>query len=86
MVREDTGGPNEGATFAWMAADEVVVCTRAFLTMGRASRRLVYREYPEPGLRVSDISRITGLNTSSQYNQSCLIDELLAYLTTQLPS
>ncbi|GFX36667.1 uncharacterized protein TNCV_580461 [Trichonephila clavipes] len=30
--------------------------------------------------------RSTGLNTSSQHNQSGLIDELLAYLTTQLPS
>ncbi|GFS60569.1 uncharacterized protein TNCV_5073501 [Trichonephila clavipes] len=24
MVREDTGVPNEGATYAWMAADEAV--------------------------------------------------------------
>ncbi|GFX54482.1 uncharacterized protein TNCV_1586671 [Trichonephila clavipes] len=27
MVREDTGAPREGATFAWMAADEAVGCT-----------------------------------------------------------
>ncbi|GFT78046.1 uncharacterized protein TNCV_2820551 [Trichonephila clavipes] len=37
MVREDTGVPNEGATCAWMAADEAVGCTRAFLTMWRSS-------------------------------------------------
>ncbi|GFX18368.1 uncharacterized protein TNCV_4306691 [Trichonephila clavipes] len=33
MDREDTGAPNEGATCAWMAADEAVGSTRAFLTM-----------------------------------------------------
>ncbi|GFY35601.1 uncharacterized protein TNCV_2618921 [Trichonephila clavipes] len=37
MVRENTGAPNEGATYAWMAADEAVGCTRAFLTMWRSS-------------------------------------------------
>ncbi|GFY05983.1 uncharacterized protein TNCV_3862871 [Trichonephila clavipes] len=37
MVREDTWAPDEGATCAWMAADEVVGCTRAFLTMRRSS-------------------------------------------------
>ncbi|GFV48794.1 uncharacterized protein TNCV_3705251 [Trichonephila clavipes] len=37
MVREDTGAPNEGATCTWMAADEAVRCTRAFLTMWRFS-------------------------------------------------
>ncbi|GFV93511.1 uncharacterized protein TNCV_1988251 [Trichonephila clavipes] len=50
--REDTGAPNEGATCAWMAADEAVGCTRVFLTMWRSSRRLVCRGHPEPGLRV----------------------------------
>ncbi|GFU78617.1 uncharacterized protein TNCV_2302281 [Trichonephila clavipes] len=58
MVQQDTGAPNEGATCAWMAADEAVDCTRAFLTMWRSSRRLVCRGRPEPGPRVSDISRI----------------------------
>ncbi|GFW24829.1 uncharacterized protein TNCV_1960941 [Trichonephila clavipes] len=58
MVREDTGAPNEGATSAWMAADEAVSCTRAFLTMWRSSRRLLCRGRPQPGLRVNDISRI----------------------------
>ncbi|GFW33834.1 uncharacterized protein TNCV_3589191 [Trichonephila clavipes] len=58
MVREDTGAPNEGATCAWMAADEVFGCTRAFLTMWRSFRRLVSRGRPEPGLCVNDISRI----------------------------
>ncbi|GFX28213.1 uncharacterized protein TNCV_15521 [Trichonephila clavipes] len=38
MVREDTGAPNESATFAWKAADKVVGCTRAFLTIWRSSR------------------------------------------------
>ncbi|GFX63970.1 uncharacterized protein TNCV_41461 [Trichonephila clavipes] len=41
MVREDTGAPIEGATYAWMAADEAFGGTRAFLTMWRSSRRLV---------------------------------------------
>ncbi|GFX37166.1 uncharacterized protein TNCV_199171 [Trichonephila clavipes] len=58
MFREGTGTPSEGATCAWMVADEAVGCTRAFLTMWRSSGRLVCRERPEPGLRVKDISRI----------------------------
>ncbi|GFW85841.1 DUF4817 domain-containing protein [Trichonephila clavipes] len=33
MVREDTGAPSEGATCAWLAADEDVGCTRVFLTI-----------------------------------------------------
>ncbi|GFT53300.1 uncharacterized protein TNCV_4233901 [Trichonephila clavipes] len=37
MVREDTGAPTEGATCAWMAADEAVDCTLAFLMMRRSS-------------------------------------------------
>ncbi|GFU61884.1 uncharacterized protein TNCV_1644571 [Trichonephila clavipes] len=58
MVREDTGAPSEGATYAWMAVDEAVGCTRAILMMWRSSRRLVCRGHPEPSLRVNDISRI----------------------------
>ncbi|GFX89563.1 hypothetical protein TNCV_72561 [Trichonephila clavipes] len=82
MVR---GG--EGATCAWMAGDEAVGCTRAFLRMWRSSQRLVCRGLPEPGLHVNVISRIhTDPNTSSHHNQSGLIDELLPKLTTQLPS
>ncbi|GFU28096.1 uncharacterized protein TNCV_3154071 [Trichonephila clavipes] len=38
MVREDTGDPSEGATCAWMVADDAVSCTRVFLTMWRSSR------------------------------------------------
>ncbi|GFU81354.1 uncharacterized protein TNCV_3583361 [Trichonephila clavipes] len=34
MVRVDRGVPREGATCAWMAADETVGCTRAFLRCG----------------------------------------------------
>ncbi|GFV73520.1 uncharacterized protein TNCV_1775481 [Trichonephila clavipes] len=60
MVREDTGALCEGATCDWMVADEAVGCTRAFLTMWRSSRRLVYLRRPERGLRVNDISRIHG--------------------------
>ncbi|GFY13129.1 histone acetyltransferase p300 [Trichonephila clavipes] len=30
MIREDTRTPSEGATCAWMAADEAFGCTRAF--------------------------------------------------------
>ncbi|GFW07644.1 hypothetical protein TNCV_3917771 [Trichonephila clavipes] len=33
MVQEDTRAPSEGATCAWMAANEAVNCTCAFLTM-----------------------------------------------------
>ncbi|GFW37155.1 uncharacterized protein TNCV_5020531 [Trichonephila clavipes] len=58
MVREDTGGLSEGATCAWIAADEAVGFTRAFRTMWRSSRRLVCLGHPEPGLRVNNICRI----------------------------
>ncbi|GFU86599.1 uncharacterized protein TNCV_3839851 [Trichonephila clavipes] len=58
MVREDTEASSEGATCAWIAADEAVGCTRAFLTMWRSSRRLVCRGRLEPGPRVNGISRI----------------------------
>ncbi|GFX57205.1 uncharacterized protein TNCV_2964841 [Trichonephila clavipes] len=57
MVREDTRVSNEDATCAWVAADEAVGCTRAFLTMWRSSRQLVCQGRPEPGLRINDISR-----------------------------
>ncbi|GFV81823.1 uncharacterized protein TNCV_1057121 [Trichonephila clavipes] len=76
MVREDTWSPSGGATCAWIAADEAVVCTRAFLTMCWSSRRLVCQGRPETGLWTS-LGSIDP-NTSSQHNQSCLIDELLA--------
>ncbi|GFS93181.1 uncharacterized protein TNCV_1051851 [Trichonephila clavipes] len=56
MVRQDTGSPIEDATCAWMAADEAVGCTRAFLTMWWSSRLLVCRGRPEPDLRVNGIS------------------------------
>ncbi|GFU71765.1 uncharacterized protein TNCV_130691 [Trichonephila clavipes] len=67
MVREDTGAPNEGAICAWMAADEAVVCTRAFLMMWRSSRRLVCRGHPEPGLQPSGQGNglVAGFVTSS---------------------
>ncbi|GFU86586.1 uncharacterized protein TNCV_4480221 [Trichonephila clavipes] len=58
MVREDTGASSEGATCAWMAANEAVGCTRGFITMWWPSRRLVRRVRPEPGLSVNDIFRI----------------------------
>ncbi|GFY12510.1 uncharacterized protein TNCV_1799321 [Trichonephila clavipes] len=38
MVREDTAAPSEGATCSWMAANEAVVCTRAFCAMWLSSR------------------------------------------------
>ncbi|GFT21456.1 uncharacterized protein TNCV_2307141 [Trichonephila clavipes] len=37
MVKEDTEDPSEGASYVWMAADEAVFCTRAFLMMWRSS-------------------------------------------------
>ncbi|GFW37095.1 uncharacterized protein TNCV_5019931 [Trichonephila clavipes] len=58
MVLEVTGAPCEDVTCVWMAADEAIDCTRAFLTMWRSSRRLVSGWRPEPGLRVNDISLI----------------------------
>ncbi|GFV93160.1 uncharacterized protein TNCV_572991 [Trichonephila clavipes] len=58
MIRENTGASSEGATCAWMAADEAVCSTHAFLTMWWSSQRLVCRGRPEPGLRVNDMSRI----------------------------
>ncbi|GFT67163.1 uncharacterized protein TNCV_783171 [Trichonephila clavipes] len=58
MVREDTGDPSEGATCAWMATEEAVDYTSAFLTIRRSSRRLDCRRLPETGLRVNNISRI----------------------------
>ncbi|GFU16016.1 uncharacterized protein TNCV_1299811 [Trichonephila clavipes] len=58
MVREDTEAPNEGATSAWMAADEAVGCRRAFLTMWWSPRRLVCQGCPDPGFHVNVISRI----------------------------
>ncbi|GFV08411.1 uncharacterized protein TNCV_328451 [Trichonephila clavipes] len=58
MVREDTGGPTENAIRAWMAADEAVGCTRAFLMIWWSPRRLVCRGHPEHGLHVNDISQI----------------------------
>ncbi|GFV75338.1 uncharacterized protein TNCV_1481841 [Trichonephila clavipes] len=81
-VREDIGAPNEGATCVWMAVDEAVGCTHAFLTMWRSSQRLVCHGRPEPGLRVNDISRILWsqqlLTTQSERRPNRLIDELLA--------
>ncbi|GFV34606.1 uncharacterized protein TNCV_1449121 [Trichonephila clavipes] len=41
VVREDKEAPSDGATCSWMAADEAVGCTRAFLTMWRSSPLLV---------------------------------------------
>ncbi|GFX41604.1 uncharacterized protein TNCV_3110001 [Trichonephila clavipes] len=58
MVLEDTGSPSEGASCAWMAAEEAVGYTRAFLIMWRITRRLVCRGRPEPGLRINNIYRI----------------------------
>ncbi|GFU47732.1 uncharacterized protein TNCV_4464831 [Trichonephila clavipes] len=77
MVREDKGTPSEEATSAWMATDEAVGCTHAFLTMWGSSRRLVCRGRSEPDLHANDLGS-TGTNTSSQHNHSGLTDELLA--------
>ncbi|GFT51720.1 uncharacterized protein TNCV_4870411 [Trichonephila clavipes] len=58
MVQDETVAPNEGAVCAWMVADGVLGCTRAFLMMWWSSPRLVCPGRPEPGLRVNDISHI----------------------------
>ncbi|GFX30646.1 hypothetical protein TNCV_4861701 [Trichonephila clavipes] len=52
------GQHSEGTTCAWMADDEAIGCTRAFLTMWRSSRRLVCQGRPESGLHINVISRI----------------------------
>ncbi|GFX17790.1 uncharacterized protein TNCV_475901 [Trichonephila clavipes] len=83
-VREDTGSPKEDATCAWMADDQVVRFTRAFLTMWRSPRRLICRGRPEPGLLVNDISRVRWSQHLLTTQSEGLIDELLASLTTQL--
>ncbi|GFW14473.1 hypothetical protein TNCV_2357971 [Trichonephila clavipes] len=70
----DTRASSEGATGAWVAPNEAVGYTRAFLKMWRSSRRLVCRERPDIGLRKNDISSIHW----SQYNQNSLTDELFA--------
>ncbi|GFV37606.1 uncharacterized protein TNCV_4982281 [Trichonephila clavipes] len=57
IVRENTRTPSEGATCAWMAADEAVGSKSAFLTMWLSSQRLVRQGRPKPDLRVNDISR-----------------------------
>ncbi|GFW00982.1 uncharacterized protein TNCV_1762201 [Trichonephila clavipes] len=46
--------PNEGATCAWIAADEAVGCTSAFLMKRRSSRRLICRGRSGSGLREND--------------------------------
>ncbi|GFT23136.1 uncharacterized protein TNCV_1858661 [Trichonephila clavipes] len=58
MIRKDPVASSEGATSAWMVADDAFGFTRAFLTMWRTSRRLVCGGRPEPGLHANDISRI----------------------------
>ncbi|GFX22227.1 uncharacterized protein TNCV_2950731 [Trichonephila clavipes] len=78
MVREDTGAPNEGATCTWMATDEAVGCTCAFLTMCRFSQRLVCRGVLSLVFEQMTSLGSNGPNTSSQHNESGLIDELLA--------
>ncbi|GFW15865.1 uncharacterized protein TNCV_4431391 [Trichonephila clavipes] len=70
IVREDTWAYSEDATSNWMAAYEAVGCTCAFLT--------VCRGCPGPGLRVNDTLGFTGPNSSSQHNQSGLINKLHA--------
>ncbi|GFX19582.1 uncharacterized protein TNCV_2074901 [Trichonephila clavipes] len=57
-VQEETWASREGATCAWMATDEAVGSTCAFLTMWWSCQRQVCRERPELGLRVNDIPRI----------------------------
>ncbi|GFW21744.1 hypothetical protein TNCV_2529431 [Trichonephila clavipes] len=78
MVREDTGAPNEGATCTWIAFDEAVSCTRHFVQCGG----LLDDWFVEGVLSLVFVLMTslgsTGRNTSSQHNQSGLIDELLA--------
>ncbi|GFX48077.1 uncharacterized protein TNCV_4114121 [Trichonephila clavipes] len=55
---EDTGAPNEGATYAgWTLMKQLAVRVH-FLRCGILLSTVFYRGRPEPGLRVYDISRI----------------------------
>ncbi|GFW76254.1 uncharacterized protein TNCV_3800891 [Trichonephila clavipes] len=78
MVREDTEVPNEGSPCVRMMAYKAVGCTRAFITMRWSSRRLVCGGRPYLVFVQMTSLGSTGLNTSSQHNQSGIIDELLA--------
>ncbi|GFU75817.1 uncharacterized protein TNCV_1652771 [Trichonephila clavipes] len=42
MVREVTGTPSEGATCAWMVADEAVGCARAFIQIQKNISKFLY--------------------------------------------
>ncbi|GFV73404.1 uncharacterized protein TNCV_3389201 [Trichonephila clavipes] len=86
------GAPSEGATCAWIAADEEVGCSRAFLMKWRSSQRLVCQGYPEPGLCVNNISRILWsqhlLTTQSQrpnWQATRLADHLASIMPMILP-
>ncbi|GFW78130.1 uncharacterized protein TNCV_136001 [Trichonephila clavipes] len=57
IVREDTGNPSEGATCAWILADEAVGRTRAFFMMWHSFRQF-FGGHPGPDFRINDISRI----------------------------
>ncbi|GFX15887.1 uncharacterized protein TNCV_1062091 [Trichonephila clavipes] len=58
ILRGHTEVPSEGASCAWMAADEALSCTRSFLMMWQTSRGLACEGCPVPVLRVNDISPI----------------------------
>ncbi|GFX61527.1 hypothetical protein TNCV_2745021 [Trichonephila clavipes] len=83
QTEASVGGRQEqhtkGTTCAWLAVDEAVGCTRAFLTMLRSSRRLVCQGHPEPGLRVNGISRIHWFQLLlTTQSEKSIIDGLLA--------
>ncbi|GFX54941.1 hypothetical protein TNCV_3318581 [Trichonephila clavipes] len=78
MVREDTVASSEDSTSAVIGADEAVGCTRAFLSMWQTFRRLFCRGLKNLVYVQRTSLGSTGRNTSSQHNQSGLMDELLS--------
>ncbi|GFT58018.1 hypothetical protein TNCV_3415721 [Trichonephila clavipes] len=69
-------GPHEGATFSLISADEAVGVH--LLRCGGLFDDWICLRRPEPGLRVNDISRFNGPNSSSHNTtRAGLIDELL---------
>ncbi|GFS95898.1 hypothetical protein TNCV_2259541 [Trichonephila clavipes] len=68
-IKKTQGFPSEGVSCAWMAAEEAIGSTRAFLTMWRSFYTTsVVRGCPDTGLRVNDISRSHPLVTTPPQN------------------
>ncbi|GFU98755.1 uncharacterized protein TNCV_1214711 [Trichonephila clavipes] len=65
MLREDTGAPSEGATCAWMAADEAVGYTP---TRGRLVANLEILNHGQVTMTTPELARYI-LNTTSPHRE-----------------